>query len=118
MKIEGGCAQKDGRLMIGDLILEVNNQDIRKAAYNDVAFLLKTLAPGKVVLKIGRFKTSASQTSSGTGSKTTSRRNSTTQPQQQQQQSFSTQTSQGSQSIDFAKNSFNSSSLKSTTAKK
>lgn len=69
--------------MIGDLILEVNNQDIRKAAYNDVAFLLKTLAPGKISLKIGRFKTSASQsqTSSGAGSKTASRRNSTTQQQ-------------------------------------
>ncbi|CAF0710871.1 unnamed protein product [Brachionus calyciflorus] len=80
--IEGGCAHKDGRLTIGDLILEVNGQDIRKSAYNDVAFLLKTLPQGKVTLKIGRFKTSANASNSNSvcaslnGSKTTSRRNS------------------------------------------
>lgn len=43
---------------MGDLILEVNNQDIRKSNYNDAAFLLKTLPQGKVDLKIGRFKVS------------------------------------------------------------
>ena len=70
--------------MIGDLILEVNAKDIRKAPYNDVAFLLKTLQQGKVNLKIGRFKTSAnvsnsnSTNTSANGSKTTSRRNSFT----------------------------------------
>lgn len=72
--------------MIGDLILEVNGQDIRKSAYNDVAFLLKTLPQGKVTLKVGRFKTSAavslsnsinaSANASASGSKATSRRNS------------------------------------------
>lgn len=72
--------------MVGDLILEVNSQDIRKMPYNDVAFLLKTLPQGRVVLKIGRFKTSASNsasasatqslTSSQQGSKQPSRRNS------------------------------------------
>jgi hypothetical protein len=79
--------------MIGDLILEVNNTDIRKSQYNDVAFLLKTLPQGKVNLKIGRFKTSASNSAtnsanqSNVSSKTTSRRNSATlaQPVQQQQ---------------------------------
>ena len=45
--------------MVGDLILEVQGQDIRKSSYNNVAFLLKTLAPGKVNLKIGRLKLSA-----------------------------------------------------------
>lgn len=44
--------------MIGDLILEVNNKDIRGSSYNNVAFLLKTLPPGKVNLKIGRLKLS------------------------------------------------------------
>ena len=59
--IEGGCAAKDGRLMIGDLILEVNEQDIRKAPYNQVAFILKTLPPQtKVTLKIGRLKSNIS----------------------------------------------------------
>ena len=59
--IEGGCAAEDGRLMIGDLILEVNEQDIRKAPYNQVAFILKTLAPQtKVTLKIGRLKSNIS----------------------------------------------------------
>jgi hypothetical protein len=46
--------------MVGDLILEVNGQDIRKSSYNNVAFLLKTLPQGKVNLKIGRLKLSAS----------------------------------------------------------
>ena len=88
--IDGGCAQKDGRLMIGDLILEVNSQDIRKASYSDVAFLLKTLPQGKVTLKIGRFKTSANASLSNSlnasscvspaaGSVKTSRRGSVTQ---------------------------------------
>ena len=44
--------------MVGDLILEVNGQDIRKLVYSDVAFLLKTLPQGKVALKIGRFRSS------------------------------------------------------------
>ena len=77
--------------MIGDLILEVNNTDIRKSQYNDVAFLLKTLPQGKVNLKIGRFKTSASNSTTNSASqstvssKTTSRRNSATLIQQQHQ---------------------------------
>lgn len=59
--IESGCAAKDGRLMIGDLILEVNDKDIRKSPYNDVAFILKTLPPQtKVTLKIGRLKSNVS----------------------------------------------------------
>ncbi len=55
--IEDGCADKDGRLMVGDLLLEVNGLNIRTSPYNDVAYLLKTLpAQTKVQLKIGRFK--------------------------------------------------------------
>jgi hypothetical protein len=68
--------------MVGDLILDVNAHDIRKMAYNDVAFLLKTLPQGKVALRIGRFKASSSASSptsavgtpSAQGSKQTSRR--------------------------------------------
>ncbi|RNA29355.1 multiple PDZ domain isoform X3 [Brachionus plicatilis] len=78
--IDGGCADRDGRLTVGDLILEVNDQDIRKSAYNDVAFLLKTLPQGKVTLKIGRFKTSTNRQNSTraslNGSKINSTRNS------------------------------------------
>ena len=70
--------------MIGDLILEVNNQDIKRSPYNEVAFLLKTLPQGKVNLKIGRFKTSAN--SSKNGSKITSRKNSFTKTDLSKQQ--------------------------------
>ncbi|CAF4656488.1 unnamed protein product [Rotaria sp. Silwood1] len=57
--LEGGCAEKDGRLMSGDLILEVNGQDLRTAAYEHVAYTLKTLPHGRVNIKIGRLKPSA-----------------------------------------------------------
>ncbi|CAF1198688.1 unnamed protein product [Adineta steineri] len=57
--LEGGCAEKDGRLMSGDLILEVNGQDLRNAAYEHVAYTLKTLPHGKVNIKIGRLKASS-----------------------------------------------------------
>ncbi|CAF4414764.1 unnamed protein product [Rotaria socialis] len=56
--LEGGCAEKDGRLMSGDLILEVNGQDLRTAAYEHVAYTLKTLPHGRVNIKIGRLKPS------------------------------------------------------------
>ncbi len=63
--IEGGCSAKDGRLMVGDLILEVNEKDIRKAPYNDVAYILKTLPPQtKVTLKVGRLKSNSSKSTS------------------------------------------------------
>jgi len=54
--IDGGCAFKDGRLMVGDLILEVNGVDMRKAPYDDVAYCLKTLPQARVILKIGRLR--------------------------------------------------------------
>jgi InaD-like protein len=57
--LEGGCAEKDGRLMSGDLILEVNGQDLRTAAYDHVTYTLKTLPHGRVNIKIGRLKPSA-----------------------------------------------------------
>ncbi|UJR25101.1 hypothetical protein I4U23_006461 [Adineta vaga] len=56
--LEGGCAEKDSRLMSGDLILEVNGQDLRTAAYEHVAYTLKTLPHGRVNIKIGRLKAS------------------------------------------------------------
>ncbi|CAF3807288.1 unnamed protein product, partial [Rotaria magnacalcarata] len=57
--IEGGSAEKDGRLMSGDLILEVNGKDLRLAAYEQVAYTLKTLPHGRVYIKIGRLKVNA-----------------------------------------------------------
>lgn len=71
--IVGGCAAKDGRLMVGDLILDVNGNDIRQAPYNEVAYLLKTLPPQtKVLLKIGRLKSNSSKSSSRKNSTTNS----------------------------------------------
>jgi len=57
--IEGGSAEKDGRLMSGDLIVEVNGKDLRTAAYEQVAYTLKTLPHGRVEIKIGRLKANA-----------------------------------------------------------
>ncbi|CAF2616811.1 unnamed protein product [Rotaria sp. Silwood2] len=57
--IEGGSAEKDGRLMSGDLILEVNGKDLRTAAYEQVAYTLKTLPHSRVYIKIGRLKANA-----------------------------------------------------------
>ncbi|CAF3059816.1 unnamed protein product [Rotaria socialis] len=59
--IEGGSAEKDGRLMSGDLILEVNEKDLRLAAYEQVAYTLKTLPHGRVYIKIGRLKVNADE---------------------------------------------------------
>ncbi|KAL7670580.1 hypothetical protein ACOME3_005516 [Neoechinorhynchus agilis] len=56
--IEGGCAEKDGRLIPGDVLLEVNGRKISKLAYDDIVYLLKTLPYGKVNLNIGRLKPS------------------------------------------------------------
>ncbi|CAF1476859.1 unnamed protein product, partial [Didymodactylos carnosus] len=88
--LEGGSAEKDGRLMSGDLILEVNGQDLRKAPYEHVAYTLKTLPHGKVTIKIGRLKPSShgqsrqnsvsterKSRSRSTSSSQTARRNST-----------------------------------------
>ncbi|CAF1001759.1 unnamed protein product, partial [Adineta ricciae] len=72
--LEGGCAEKDGRLMSGDLILEVNGQDLRAAAYEHVAYTLKTLPHGRVNIKIGRLKASA-QTQSRQNSAGNDRKN-------------------------------------------
>ncbi len=75
--------------MIGDLLLEVNGTDMRKSNYNDIAFLLKTLPQGKVHIKIGRYRTSASQSQSNSlnSSSKTSRRNSVNNKQHQLQSS-------------------------------
>ncbi|CAF0974575.1 unnamed protein product [Adineta steineri] len=59
--IENSSAEKDGRLMSGDLILEVNGKDLRTAAYEQVAYTLKTLPHSRVYIKIGRLKANARQ---------------------------------------------------------
>ncbi|UJR23757.1 hypothetical protein I4U23_026734 [Adineta vaga] len=59
--IENSSAEKDGRLMSGDLILEVNGKDLRTAAYEQVAFTLKTLPHERVYIKVGRLKANAHQ---------------------------------------------------------
>uniref|UniRef100_A0A0N5C561 Inactivation-no-after-D protein n=1 Tax=Strongyloides papillosus TaxID=174720 RepID=A0A0N5C561_STREA len=51
----GGAAEQDGRLMQGDQILAVNNQDVTSLMQEELATLLKT-CNGIVNLKIGRWK--------------------------------------------------------------
>ncbi|KAE9554536.1 hypothetical protein FO519_002240 [Halicephalobus sp. NKZ332] len=53
--VKGGVAEQDGRLMQGDQILAVNNQDVTNSMQEDVATMLKTCT-GRVALKIGRWK--------------------------------------------------------------
>ncbi|CAF4646124.1 unnamed protein product [Rotaria sp. Silwood1] len=75
--IEGGSAEKDGRLMSGDLILEVNGKDLRTAAYEQVAYTLKTLPHSRVYIKIGRLKANARENFVSNEPKTRSRSSST-----------------------------------------
>lgn len=53
--VRGGVSEADGRLMQGDQILAVNDEDMRRATQDHAAAVLKTLM-GKVVLTIGRLK--------------------------------------------------------------
>uniref|UniRef100_A0A913I068 Inactivation-no-after-D protein n=2 Tax=Strongyloides stercoralis TaxID=6248 RepID=A0A913I068_STRER len=53
--VAGGAAEQDGRLMQGDQILAVNNQDVTSLMQEELATLLKT-CNGVVNLKIGRWK--------------------------------------------------------------
>ncbi|CAF0743296.1 unnamed protein product [Rotaria sordida] len=75
--IEGSSAEKDGRLMSGDLILEVNGKDLRSAAYEQVAYTLKTLPHARVYIKIGRLKASARENFVSNENKIRSRSSST-----------------------------------------
>lgn len=53
--VRGGAAELDGRLMQGDQILSVNEEDTRSASQEAVAAMLKC-ARGAVVLEVGRLK--------------------------------------------------------------
>ncbi|KAM6471085.1 multiple PDZ domain protein isoform 3-T5 [Liasis olivaceus] len=75
--VKGGIADLDGRLMQGDQILMVNDEDVRNANQETVAALLKC-SLGVVKLEVGRIKASpfhserrmsqSSQVSEGSGS--------------------------------------------------
>uniref|UniRef100_A0A670ZW86 Multiple PDZ domain protein n=1 Tax=Pseudonaja textilis TaxID=8673 RepID=A0A670ZW86_PSETE len=77
--VKGGLADLDGRLMQGDQILMVNDEDVRNANQETVAALLKC-SLGVVKLEVGRIKASlfhserrmsqSSQVSEGSGSLT------------------------------------------------
>ncbi|XP_039211167.1 multiple PDZ domain protein isoform X3 [Crotalus tigris] len=56
--VKGGLADLDGRLMQGDQILMVNDEDVRNANQETVAALLKC-SLGVVKLEVGRIKTSS-----------------------------------------------------------
>lgn len=60
--VRGGVSEADGRLMQGDQILSVNDEDMRRATQDHAAAVLKTLM-GKVVLTIGRLKASSRSSS-------------------------------------------------------
>ncbi|XP_016295916.1 inaD-like protein isoform X2 [Sinocyclocheilus anshuiensis] len=53
--VKGGVADLDGRLMQGDQILSVDEEDMRQASQETVAAILKC-ARGKVLLELGRLK--------------------------------------------------------------
>lgn len=53
--VRGGAAELDGRLMQGDQILSVNEEDTRNATQETVAAMLKCTR-GAVVLEVGRLK--------------------------------------------------------------
>ncbi|KAK7889400.1 hypothetical protein WMY93_024960 [Mugilogobius chulae] len=53
--VRGGAAELDGRLMQGDQILSVNEEDTRSASQETVAAMLKC-ARGAVVLDVGRLR--------------------------------------------------------------
>ena len=58
--VKGGTADCDGRLMQGDQILAINGDDVTNALQEQVAAILKTCT-GKVHLKVGRWKLTASE---------------------------------------------------------
>ncbi|KAL7855657.1 hypothetical protein AOLI_G00192610 [Acnodon oligacanthus] len=53
--VKGGVVESDGRLMQGDQILSVNDEDVRSATQESVAALLKCCV-GPVKVEVGRFK--------------------------------------------------------------
>ncbi|KAG1663838.1 Multiple PDZ domain protein [Nymphon striatum] len=53
--VKGGVAELDSRLIQGDQILSVNDQDLKNATQEQAAAVLKT-AMGRVQMKIGRLK--------------------------------------------------------------
>ncbi|XP_015791818.1 multiple PDZ domain protein isoform X2 [Tetranychus urticae] len=62
--VKGGVAEADGRLLQGDHILQVNENDLRNATHEHAAAILKTTM-GKIVMKIGRLKTGIRLSHSG-----------------------------------------------------
>ncbi|XP_017774513.1 PREDICTED: uncharacterized protein LOC108561189 isoform X2 [Nicrophorus vespilloides] len=53
--LNGGCADVDGKIMKGDLLVSVNGQNIDECPGDEAGAVLKT-ATGKVTLKLHRYK--------------------------------------------------------------
>uniref|UniRef100_A0A0X3Q142 PDZ domain-containing protein n=1 Tax=Schistocephalus solidus TaxID=70667 RepID=A0A0X3Q142_SCHSO len=53
--IKGSIAHTDGRIVIGDQILYINDIDVQNSSREEVATLLKA-AQGKITLRLGRLK--------------------------------------------------------------
>ncbi|XP_066507175.1 multiple PDZ domain protein isoform X2 [Hoplias malabaricus] len=53
--VKGGVVEVDGRLLQGDQILSVNDEDVRSATQESVAALLKCCV-GPIKVEVGRFK--------------------------------------------------------------
>ncbi|KAL0970305.1 hypothetical protein UPYG_G00240130 [Umbra pygmaea] len=53
--VKGGVVDCDGRLMQGDQILSINQEDVRNATQESVAALLKC-SVGAIIIEVGRFK--------------------------------------------------------------
>ncbi|KAI0984495.1 hypothetical protein GJ496_008548, partial [Pomphorhynchus laevis] len=54
--IDGGSAEKNGHLIPGDFLLELNGKKVFKVSYDDILYMLKTHPLGKLNLVVGRLR--------------------------------------------------------------
>lgn len=67
--LNGGCADIDGKVIRGDILVSVNGQKLLDSSGEDVGAILKTLT-GKVNLKLHRYKPTATAGPASTTSTT------------------------------------------------
>ena len=63
LKVVGGTAETNGKLMRGDQIMKVNDQDLSEAKQDQAVAVLKT-ASGVVQIRVRRYKSIVASSSS------------------------------------------------------